>query len=476
PGILGHPGVSIPRIMEYLFITQSGMLGMVVEVFANYVLLFVILGAFLERSGLGALFFDLAYALTGHRTGGPGMTAVVSSAIYGMISGSGVANVVTTGTFTIPLMKRVGYRPHFAGAVEAAASSGGQYMPPVMGAGAFLLAEAAEVSYLEVVKIAFVPAVLYFLSVGLIVYFEAVKQGLHGVPREELPPLRKVLPRCYQLFPIVVVAYLLLAGRSAFYAAFWAIVWTVALSWLQKDTRMGPREIFDALVGGAHNSLSIGALAGVLGIIIGSLILSGIQDRFASLLIQVSGGSLVITILLVIFAGYIFGMGVPVTAAYVMTAIVGVGALVRLGVPPLSAHLLCFWVAVVGGVTPPVALCAYAGASIAGADPLRTGFTATKLASWIFIMPFLFVYTPILFTGPPLEVVRSMLTAAVAACAWAGALEGYLFRETKLYERILLLVAALGLLHTSLWTDLVGVAAFAFVAITQRRGVSAAAA
>ena len=492
--LLNHRGFPLSRIMEYLYVTSEGMLGLVVETFATYVVIFVILGAFLEKSGLGRLFIDLTFRLTGHRTGGPGLTAVVASGLFGMISGSGVANVVTTGTFTIPLMKRVGYRPHFAAAVEAAASTGGTYMPPIMGAGAFLLAEFTQISYLEVIKIAAIPAVLYFTSVGAIVYLEAVKQGLRGVRREELPPYRDILGKLHYLLPIPVMLYFLLSGDDAFLSAFYAIVSVVALLMVEacvvlgrgvlRGEVRGARAVaaeavrrlwailsicWESLVLGARNTLVIGSVAGCLGIILGVAIQSGVPIRFSDWVVAVSQGMLPLTILLVIVAGYVVGMGLPITASYVILAIFGVPALTRLDVPGVTAHLICFWVATSSALTPPVALAAYAGAAIAKADPFRTGFTATKLGSWLFLMPFLFVYTPLLDIKNPGTLAWTTFTALVALVAWAGALEGYLLRPTRVWERPLLLLAALGLLHAGLITDLIGIGILAAVVISQRR-------
>jgi TRAP transporter 4TM/12TM fusion protein len=381
PGWLHHDGFSFSRIVEYTFITSEGMLGIICNIFATYIFLFIVFGAFLERSGLGQLFIDLAFALTGHKTGGPGLTAVVSSGIFGQISGSPVANVVTTGAFTIPLMKRVGYPAHFAAAVEAAASTGGAYMPPIMGAAAFLIAEFTQTPYLDIVKISIIPAILYFGSVGAIVYLEARKQGLRGVPREELPSFRGVLRRSYQLLPIPLMIYLLMKGYSPFYAAVMGIFLTVALSWIRKDTRMGPRKILEAVVAGARTSLTVGSLTGVLGIILGVCLLTGLPNQFAGLLLEMSGGHLPVVILFIIFAGYVIGMGLPATPSYVILALFGVPALVKLGVPALTAHMIAFWVAVNSVVTPPVALAAYVCGRRAGqVRPLQGRFYGDQIS------------------------------------------------------------------------------------------------
>jgi TRAP transporter 4TM/12TM fusion protein len=547
PGIFRHQGFSLARVMEFLMLEYDGMTGLIIEVFATYVVIFVIVGAFLEKTGLGSLFIDTTYRLTGKRTGGPGLTAVVSSGLFGMISGSGVANVVTTGTFTIPLMKRVGYRPEFAGAVEAAASTGGTYMPPIMGAGAFLLAQLTETSYFHVIKIALIPAILYYLSVGFMVYLRAVRRGLHGVPAEELPPWSNITPRLHLLLPIPVMVYYLIIGDSAFLAAvktiflivllktsdllagirtpsseatgrpflvisivfggfayffgmqvgapfIWfadnlrglnwgdAIFWMVAAYIILKlgeivfaATRSAPmpheatashaavagvgplrrlRHAFVELVrcvwismeAGATNTLIIGCIAGVLGILLSSATQSDLPGRISSLLIEFSFGMLPLTIFWVIVAGYVVGMGLPITASYVILVIFSVTGLTNLGVSTLTAHLICFWVATTSAVTPPVALASLAASAIAGGDPMKTSIESVKLASWIFVMPFLFVYTPLLLDGSPSDITATVVACVLGIIAWAGFLEGFLFKYTNLAERILLGGAAVFLM------------------------------
>jgi len=467
PGILRHDGFPLWRIIEYNFITTEGMLGQITNIFASYIFVFVIFAAFLERSGLGQLFMDTALALTGRMTGGPGLAACFSSALMGMVSGSPVANVVTTGAFTIPLMKRVGYKPEFAGAVEAAASTGGQYMPPIMGAAAFMLAEFTETPYIEVVKISILPAILYFGAVGTMVYLEARKTRLVGLPSSELPDIRHVLKRSYQFLPIPVIIFLMLKGYSPFYSAVWAIITTVILSWFRKETRMGPRRILDALVGGAMSSLSVGSLVGALGVIMGTCLLTGLPARLSELITVLSGGILPMVVVMILISGYIIGMGLPATPAYVILSLFGVPALATLGVPSLIAHLIVFWVAVGSVITPPVALASMAAACIAESEPYQTGFQAVKLGSWLFLMPFLFLYTPILLTGSPADIVRCVITAICALTAWAAAVEGYLLIPTRSWERALLFVAAFGLLHAGLITDIIGVFIMALVFTSQ---------
>ncbi|MBT3764276.1 MAG: TRAP transporter fused permease subunit [Rhodospirillaceae bacterium] len=556
PGLFEHQGFGLARVMEFLMLEADGMTGLIVEVFATYVVIFVIIGAFLEKTGLGALFIDTTYRLTGQRTGGPGLASVTSSGLFGMISGSGVANVVTTGTFTIPLMKRVGYKPEFAGAVEAAASTGGSYMPPIMGAGAFLLAQLTETSYFDIIKIALIPALLYYLSVGLIVYIRAKRMGLHGVPKEELPSWARIIPRLHMLLPIPFMVYYLVIGDSAFLSAVkticlivvlktvdllmevktpwseksakiflaisllfgtfsytlglkvgapfsWfadtlrglnygdALFWTVACFTVLKVgeliyaatqpaetgtdldgnevTISGPgmlanlggvfvklvKVIWISMEAGAKNTLVISCIAGVLGILLSSATQSDLPGRISSLLIDLSFGLLPLTIFWVIIAGYVVGMGLPITASYVILVIFSVGALTEFGVPTLAAHLICYWVAVTSAVTPPVALAAYAASAIAKSDPIKTGLEAMKLASLIFIMPFLFVYTPLLLDGTTMDITLTTIACTIGVVAWAGFLEGHILRDMVTFERVMIGLSGLCLLlpmdHLVMW-------------------------
>ena len=547
PGVLNHPGNRAARVMEFLMLSTEGMLGLIAEVFATFIVIFVILGAFLEKTGLGALIIDTAYRITGRRTGGPGLAAVISSGFFGMISGSGVANVMTTGTFTIPLMKRVGYRPEFAGGVEAAASTGGAYMPPIMGAGAFLLAELTETSYFEIVKIAAIPALLYYFSVGLIVYFRARKDRLHGVSADELPPWRDILTRLHLLTPIPAMIYLLVTGDSAFLAAAKTILLIVMLkltdlltsiptrrsrtswkpflaiaaaaglfvyffglrigapfTWFVEDhvgigaddaaywalfafivlkigeiALLGPagergatrtrspgalgeetraargvgdafaelgRTVWISLEAGAHNTLVVSCIAGALGILLSAATQSDLPGRVSHLLVAASGEMLPVTIFWVIVAGYIVGMGLPIVASYAILAIFAVGALTELGVPTLAAHMISYWVAVVSAVTPPVALAAYAASAVSGGDPVRTGNQALKLASMILVMPFLFVYTPLLLDSTPLDVTVTVAACFLGVVAWAKFLEGFGIGRRVPWERPIWLASAACLL------------------------------
>jgi TRAP transporter 4TM/12TM fusion protein len=341
-----------------------------------------------------------------------------------------------------------------------------------MGAAAFLLAEISGTPYVEVIKVAAIPACLYFASVGVIIYLEAVKRGLRGMPASELPQIKELMKEIHLLFPIPILIALLALELTPFIAAFYSICATIILSWIRKDTRMGPKKIYEALVSGARSSLSVGATVGVIGIVIGVTSLTGLANYFQQFVIYLSGGHLFLVVLLIIIAGIFVGMGMPTTPSYVVLVILGVPSLIRMGVPTLTAHLLVFWVAVQSNVTPPVALSAWAAAAIAKSDPWKTGWAATKLASWIYLMPFLFIYTSILNVGWNFEFLYTVFKCIIALVAWGPALEGYFFKETSLFERVCLLGAALGLLHEGFISDIVGISLFILVILTQKISVA----
>jgi TRAP transporter 4TM/12TM fusion protein len=469
---LGHSGFSLARIAESLFLSGDGILGSLTNIFASYILIFVILGSFMEVSGCGKVFVDLAYAITGRRTGGPGLASVITSALFGTVSGSAVANVVVDGVYTIPLMKRMGYPAHFAGAVEAATSTGGQFMPPVMGAAAFLLAEISGTPYVQVIKIAAIPACLYFASVGVIIYLEAVKRGLKGMPASELPKIREIMKGIHLLLPIPILIALLAMDFTPFVAAFYTICATVVVSWLRKESRMGVSKIIRALAEGARSSITVGSIVGVLGIVMGTCSLTGLPNYFNQFVIFLSGGHLFLLICLIIIAGLFIGMGLPTTPSYVILVILAVPAMIKMGVVPLTAHLLAFWVAVQSNVTPPVALAAIAASAIAKSDPWKTGWAAVKLASWVYLMPFLFIYTPILNIGWNFDFILTVIKACIALVAWGAAFEGYLLKETAWFERLGLFAATLGLLHEGIVTDIAGAAIFALVIVLQKASIT----
>ncbi|WP_370314101.1 TRAP transporter permease [Sagittula sp.] len=464
PGRLAHSGMSVERILEFTYSTQEALFGVVTATFATFVFPFMIFGAFLERSGAGAFFMDLGTAVAGKWRGGPAKIAVMTSALFGSISGSSVANVVTTGSFTIPLMKRTGFKPHHAGAIEAIASTGGQFMPPVMGAGVFILATLTETSYLYIALINVIPASLFFLFLLSMVDLEAVGLGLKGLPEKEIPSLRKVLKEGWHFFlPLGTVIGLLFWGYSAEFCAFWGTVAAAVLSWRKKATRMGPSDIGQALAGGAASNTSAGAAIGTLGVIIGGIVLAGLGLKFSAVLIDFSGGSLFIALLLVTLVSIIIGMGSSTTGSYIILSVVAAPALIQLGVPTVAAHLAVFYAACLSNITPPVCVSAFAGAAIAGAPPMKTGFAALKFGATLVLMPFTFVYVPeILMQGEWHAIVTSSLLYALGSVALAICLQGSapVGGRISVVPRVLFGVSALLLLFPSSWImDLAGLVA-----------------
>lgn len=464
PGKLGHPGMSVERILEFTYSTQEALFGVVTATFATFVFPFMIFGAFLERSGAGNFFMDLGTAVAGKWRGGPAKVAVLTSALFGSISGSSVANVVTTGSFTIPLMKRTGFKPHHAGAIEAIASTGGQFMPPVMGAGVFILATLTETSYLHIALINVIPALIFFLFLLSMVDLEAVGLGLKGLPEKEIPSVRKVLAEGWHFFmPLVVVIGLLFWGYSAEFCAFWGTVSAAVLSWRHKATRMGPSDLGQALAGGAASNTSAGAAIGTLGVIIGGIVLAGLGLKFSAVLIDFSGGSLLLALVLVTLVSIIIGMGSSTTGSYIILSVVAAPALIQLGVPTVAAHLAVFYAACLSNITPPVCVSAFAGAAIAGAPPMKTGFAALKFGATLVLMPFTFVYVPeILMEGTWLEIAYASILYACGSVALAILLQGSApvgGRVSLLARGLFGISAALLLFPTGWMIDMAGIAA-----------------
>lgn len=457
PSILGHKGYGVDQLIEQSVFTHEGIFGVPLSVSATFVSLFILFGSFLEASGAGYFFTQAALALTGRSRSGPAQAAVVSSAMMGTISGSAVANVVTTGTFTIPLMKRMGYAPEFAGAVEAVASTGGQIMPPVMGAAAFIIAEILNIKYSQVAIAAAIPAVLYFVSLGFMVHFEALRLGLRVMDRSELPDLKVVLKKGYfYLLPLVVLVYLLIIiSYTPTKAALYSLVAVVLASFLGREARMTPDRILRALINGSKSVLPVATACAAAGIVIGVVTITGLGLRMSNLIVTLSGGSLFIALILTMITCMLLGMAVPTSAAYIITASLGAPALIRLGVSPLAAHLFVFYFACISAITPPVALAAYAGAGVAGSDPMRTGFIATKLGVAAYIVPFMFVYgPPLILVGPPWEVLLAGVTSTVGVFLLASGFEGWLHGPASWIERVLLIAGSLLLIKPGIGTDL----------------------
>lgn len=393
PELIMHPGDTFLGVCTTIFFKEDGVFGIMANVLATYVLLFVLFGAFLERSGAQRFFIDFPLAAVGHRTGGPAKVAVIASAMFGSISGSAIANTVSTGAFTIPLMKKAGFRPHVAGAIEPAASIGGMFMPPIMGAGGFIMAELTGVSYSYIMLVAIFPALMYFLSVFVMVHYEAKSHNIRG-DKSESPAWEIFKKEWYYMAPLVIITVLMLYGFSAGFAAVMGIVSCIIVSWFKKETRIDLKGFVEASRQGTESSLKIGATVGIIGIIIAMLTFSGLILTFADIVIELAGGSLVLTILFIALASLVLGMGVPVTAAYLITAVVAVPALTHLGVNPIAAHMIVYWLSQDSNISPPVCIAAFAGATIAKAPMWRTAFTAFKFAKFLYLGPFLFGFVP----------------------------------------------------------------------------------
>jgi len=460
PGMLAHRGYSIARIFPYLYLTDAGIFGIPLGVSARFILLFIVFGTFLDRSGAGIFFRDLSLALTGRFVGGPAKSAVIFSAFIGSITGSSTANVVTTGTFTIPLMKKLGYDPAFAAGVEADASTGGQILPPVMGAAAFVMAEFLGKPYLDIMIAAAVPAFLYFATSYFMIHFRALRDGLVGLPRKELPNLKTtLLGGFYYFIPLVLLVVLLFRGLSPARSVFFAIIITIGLSWLRRETRMGATDIYHALAEGVIKALEVAAACAVAGIIIGMVTMTGLGLKFSTLIEQLSMGHLLLALPLTMIASLFLGMGVPTTAKYIILATLVAPALVKLGAPLLAAHLFILYFGTDADITPPVGLAAYAAAGIAGANPLLTGYEALKMGITAYIVPFMFLYGPaLLLNGSLAEILLSFATALFACVGLGAAMQGYFVRSMPFWHRPILFIGSVMLMETSLLWDMIGFA------------------
>lgn len=459
PGFLGHSGVTPTRLIDFLYMTSEGIFGIALGISATYIVVFVIFGAFLNTLGGGQWFVDLSYAVAGRFRGGPAKTAIVASGLMGMISGAPVANVATTGTFTIPLMKRVGYAPTAAAAIEAVASTGGMFLPPVMGAGAFIMAEYLGVSYLTVTAAAITPAVLYYLALLLTADARAARRGLLGLPAHELPSIGEAMrKRGHHALPLLLLIGGILIGWSPLKAAFWSVLLAVAVSILRAGQRPSPRTLVKALYLGSKQTMPIALACAGAGVIVGVLGVTGLGTKIAAGLVGLSGGSAIIALVMTMVSAIILGSGMPVTAVYIILAATLVQPLVLLGIDPLAAHFFIFMFASVAGLTPPVAITSYTAAGIAGADMTRTGLMGFRFGLPGFLIPFMFVFTPaLLLEGSPVEVVQAVVTAILGIAALVAALEGYVVVTWVTPARWLLGAAALMTLRPGTITDLIGI-------------------
>ena len=477
-----NPNV-IARITEYvrvLFYSKEGILSTPVNVCSKYIVMFIIFGAFLERTGIADFFIQIANALVGRFSGGPAKVAVVASALEGMVSGSSVANTVGSGAVTIPLMKKTGYKPEFAAAAEASASTGGQIMPPIMGAAAFLMAETIGVSYSTVVTKAILPAVLYFAGVFITVHLEAKKEGLRGLTKEELPRLKPLLKKTYLLLPLILLIYLVASStKSIAYAAAIAVAVAIAVSMFDKETRITPKRLLEALAAGGQGMITVAVACGIAGIVAGIIGVTGLAFMLFNGIVAVAGNQIIIALFLTMLCCIVLGMGVPTTANYCIMAATCAPILVKMGVPEVAAHFFVFYFGIVADLTPPVALAAYAGAAIAQANPMKTAFTSTKLAIGAFIVPYVFALNPaMLFIDTTVwDVVLICITSIAGIFGVSAALEGYLLRPMRWYERVVSVAGGLLLIYPGLVTDAIGLGLLAVVVavqlIGQKKSVSA---
>jgi TRAP transporter 4TM/12TM fusion protein len=472
PGLLRHSGFTTESIIDQLYLTTEGIFGMPLGVSATYVVLFIIFGTFLEKSGTGQLFMDFASAITGWTRGGPGKIACISSALFGTISGSAVANVMVDGWLTIPLMKRTGFKTPFACAVEATASTGGQIMPPVMGAAAFVMSEFTGIPYITICLYAMIPALLYYFALFMSIHFEAGRMGLKGIPKEELPRLKNVLAaRGHMFIPLGVIVYMMIAGYTPMYACIYSTVAVIILSFLRKQTRMGFWTILRALEESAKNTLGVAAACACAGIVIGVINLTGLGLKFTSFVLFIAGDSLIPALIMTMLAGIVLGMGMPTTPAYIVQAALLIPALIKLGVINVAAHMFVFYFSTISAITPPVAMAVYAAAGIGGAKLWPTGLWAMRIAATGFIVPFMFVYGPsLLFIGSAFDIITSAISASFGVMALAAGMMGWFVKELKAWERLVLIAAAFLLIKPGLFTDAIGYILLIFIFLIQKYG------
>ena len=478
PGFFNHRGYSFQRVVSHLFFNTEGIMGTPIGACSTFIFLFILFGALLESTGIGQFFIDVCNAIAGGASGGPAKVAVLSSALLGTVSGSSVSNTVGSGSFTIPMMKKLGYKGEFAGAVEAAASTGGQLMPPIMGAAAFLMAESLGLPYIKIVKAAIIPAILYFTGIFITVHLEAKKLGLKGLPKENLPRfLPLFLRKGYMILPLLVIIIFLCMGRTAVYAALMGIVSVMIIGVITsfvsltkgKKPEFTVHRIIEIMCTAARNIISVAIACAMAGIIIGIVTLTGIGLKFGAGLISISHGFIFITLVLTMISSIILGMGAPTTANYLITSTITAGAIIGLGIEPLAAHMFAFYFGIIADVTPPVALAAIAGAAIAKAKPMRTAFQATKLAIGAFIIPYMFVFNPqmLMIDASVGGLLWIVATALIGMFGISSGLEGYSFRRTSVAERILFVIGGLLCILPESRSDVIGLATIAALVLFQ---------
>ena len=478
PGFLNHRGYSIQRIVSHLFYNTEGIMGTPIGASATFIFLFIFFGALLDKTGIGQFFIDICNAIAGGFDGGPAKVAVLTSAMFGTVSGSSVSNTVGTGSFTIPMMKSLRYRPEFAGAVEASASTGGQLMPPIMGAASFLMAESLGIPYKDVAKAAIIPAILYFTGIFIMVHLEAKKTGLKGLSRDSLPKIGDLLmKKGYLVIPLATIIYFFVLGKTAIYAGLMgiiaaglvAVVNSIVDIVMKRKISFGFNDLIDVFVNAARNIISVAIACAMAGIIIGIITLTGLGLKIGAGLISISGGIPLLLLFLTMISSIILGMGVPTTANYLITSTIAASAIIGLGYEPLSAHMFVFYFGIIADVTPPVALAAMAGAAIAKSDPLKTGIEATKLSIGAFIIPYMFIFNPqiLMINTTIAQIIPILITSLIGMFGVSAGLEGYVFRKCKPYERILFIIAGLLSIYPELYTDIIGIAVIAILVIIQ---------
>lgn len=478
PGFLHHRGYSLQRIVCHLFYNTEGIMGTPIGACSTFIFLFILFGALLDKTGIGQFFIDVCNAIAGGASGGPAKVAVLSSALLGTVSGSSVSNTVGSGSFTIPMMKKLGYKGEFAGAVEASASTGGQLMPPIMGAAAFLMAESLGLPYITIVKAAVIPALLYFTGIFITVHLEAKKLGLKGLPKEELPRfLPLFLKKGYMILPLIIIIVFLCIGKTAVFAALMGILSCVIIGFIVSLVDLGlgrkptftSKDIIEVMCTASRNIISVAIACGMAGIIIGVVTLTGLGLKLGAGLVSLAHGKLFLTLVFTMLASIILGMGAPTTANYLITSTITAGAIIQLGVQPLAAHMFAFYFGIIADITPPVALAAIAGAAIAKARPIKTALNATKLAIGAFIIPYMFVYNPqmLMIDGTFGGILWIIITALIGMFGISSALEGYSFRNTFIFERIIFAAAGLLCVIPETRSDIIGLSLMAILIVFQ---------
>ncbi|MFL0583151.1 TRAP transporter permease [Solibacillus silvestris] len=482
PDFMAHRGQSLDSIVNLMFFSTDGILGTPLAVSSTFIFAFLLFGAFLVKTGVGEYFNDLAIAIAGKLTGGPAKVAIFSSALQGTISGSSVANVVTSGSYTIPMMKRLGYNKNFAGAVEASASTGGQLMPPIMGAAAFLMVEfiGRGITYWDIAKAAAIPAILYFTGIWIMTHFEAKRLGLRGLKDDEMPDRSKVFKKIYLLIPIVLIIILMMSGVPVIHAALYGIISCIIVGFINPDVKFGFKEIIDGMVDGARSALAVAAATACAGIIVGVVVKTGLGLSLANSLVKLAGGSILLTLFFVMIASLILGMGAPTTANYVITSTIAAPAIIALLAPDvpasaaplvivLSAHFFVFYFGIIADITPPVALAAFAASGISGGDPIRTGVNSAKLAIAAFIIPYMIVFSPALLMIDVTiwQILWVVFTAIMGMIAIGVGIIGYWYRPVSWIERIVLLAAGLAMIYPESLSDTIGLIVFGVMFVIQ---------